>query len=104
SRVGCAHIVESDSAQHESLNRTGAAGGIVTFNHHSAESDVAVCRLEADWHVVQKPPDDLLFVDPDHALVGTSHSDVGNVGGTFGEDTLVGSRDVGMSSEDSGDS
>src|SRR5690348_14880047 len=77
---------------------------IVTFNQDGAQSDISGRRLEANRHVVQKSPDDLLLIHANHAFIRPRHSNVSDVGRAFGQDTLISSWNVGMSSEDSRDS
>src|SRR5260370_34684749 len=91
-------------AHHDSLNRERLAAGIVAFDDHRTETRVAGSWFEANWHVVQEAPDHELFFHANHAVIRAGHAYVGNVGGAAGKYSLVGGRDVSMSSDYGGHS
>src|SRR5579862_1790513 len=91
------------STQHEALDVAGLAGALVAIDDHGAQADVAGGCLEAHGHAVKELVDDEFFFYADHAVVGTGHADIGDVGRSFGENAFVGGGDVSVGADHGGD-
>jgi hypothetical protein len=81
----------------------GAACGSVAVDEGGAHLGVALGGFELAGHAGEKAGQDQLFFYADDGVVGAGHAYVCLVGGAVGEDTLVGSGDVGVGAEESGD-
>ena len=71
-----------------------------TVTNNAVHFYVAGSDLERDGHLRPEGFEDAFGSPANHRIVRTGHTDIGDIGGPFGQNFFVGGRDVGMSSED----
>jgi len=87
-------------AQHQPLNIPGFAGFVIAVDHYRAQPDIACGGFEAYRHAVEELVDHEFFLHADHAVIGTGHANVGDVGGSLGKNLFVGCGHVGVRAYD----
>lgn len=80
------------------------AAFFVKFRHNSAQEAVSFGLLEPHRSAEAEHLDDVALLNSEAGKLRTRHSGIGNISGSAGENALVRSLNVGMSSENAGNS
>ena len=90
-------------ASGEAFDRKGFAGYGVDPDDDALKHRRGIGDLAFQGHLTDRAGDRKHGIRSDHALRRSAHPQIGDIGGSFGQDLLVGGLDVGVRSDDAAD-